>query len=134
MPPAQNPKSKSKALTGTISRPARASQTPLFKLGAQTFRYGDFVAVRCHQGLPFIAFICDKREQPIPLSGDVQLQWLYRSAISKPRVHDSTALYDTTKDHACVNSALLRANDFVVLNTGRRTSIWKQQNSDPKPC
>lgn len=62
---------------------SKAAQRPcnsLFTLGAENFRYGDFVSVRCDEGLPFIAFICDKSEKPIPLAGDVKLQWLYRFA------------------------------------------------------
>jgi hypothetical protein len=89
------------------SAPSRREQRPvLWCVQGHTFRYGDIVLVQSDGDLPYIAFICDSRDEILSKTDNIKLQWLYRMEDIDP---------------ACIERAERRLKYRIVLS---REVFW----------
>ena len=64
-----------------VGKSEEVEQRPvLWVVQGHTFRYGDIVNVKnISEELPYIAFICDRRDKTLTAKDKIKLQWLYRT-------------------------------------------------------
>ena len=64
--------------SGPPATRAQAQRPVLWCVQGHTFRYGDIVLIQSDGGLPYIAFICDTRDEILCETDSIKLLWLYR--------------------------------------------------------